>query len=285
MKTKETGRKYPLRTERSLVRNGQKSNPVSLLWTGGWDSTFRLLQLLLQEKTYVQPYYIIDPERNSTGTEILFSDKLRQQICSRYSRVSPLLHPTIYINIDTIVPDSEIERAFRNLSEHVPIGNQHEWLPRFCKQHQIYGLEMSTENGSTSGAVWANLPFLKNHFADDPNELSEHDRFLYKNSKTLYKYFHFPLIHYSKQDMLSEAIINGWVPILKKTWFCYQPIYIPMKGYLPCGDCITCNYLKNIEFEWRIPFYSRWIQYTRDLRNRLKRFLSNDTETAKLFNG
>ena len=34
---------------------------VKLLWTGGWDSTFRLLQLLLLYEKKVQPYYIIDP--------------------------------------------------------------------------------------------------------------------------------------------------------------------------------------------------------------------------------
>ena len=31
-----------------------------LLWTGGWDSTFRLLSLLLREQREVQPYYILD---------------------------------------------------------------------------------------------------------------------------------------------------------------------------------------------------------------------------------
>lgn len=34
-----------------------------LLWTGGWDSTFRVLQLLLCSRDAVQPHYIIDPER------------------------------------------------------------------------------------------------------------------------------------------------------------------------------------------------------------------------------
>src|SRR5688572_33020809 len=34
--------------------------PVALLWTGGWDSTFRLLMLLLVERRAVQSYYIVD---------------------------------------------------------------------------------------------------------------------------------------------------------------------------------------------------------------------------------
>ena len=34
-----------------------------VLWTGGWDSTFRVLYLVLVEKCQVQTYYIIDPFR------------------------------------------------------------------------------------------------------------------------------------------------------------------------------------------------------------------------------
>ena len=40
-----------------------------LFWTGGWDSTFRLLQLLLEENKIVQTHYVIRSEQ-STGQEI-----------------------------------------------------------------------------------------------------------------------------------------------------------------------------------------------------------------------
>ncbi len=36
-----------------------------LFWTGGWDSTFRLLQLLLDEHKAVQTYYLLDSFRAS----------------------------------------------------------------------------------------------------------------------------------------------------------------------------------------------------------------------------
>jgi len=41
--------------------------PVALLWTGGWDSTFRLLTLLLVERRVVQSYYIVDRPRHRPG--------------------------------------------------------------------------------------------------------------------------------------------------------------------------------------------------------------------------
>ena len=43
---------------------------VNLLWTGGWDSTFRLLSLVLIKRKPVQPFYVIDVGRVSTIREI-----------------------------------------------------------------------------------------------------------------------------------------------------------------------------------------------------------------------
>ena len=45
--------------------NFPKGN-VNILWTGGWDSTFQLLSLLLLHGRKVTPYYLIDAERLST---------------------------------------------------------------------------------------------------------------------------------------------------------------------------------------------------------------------------
>jgi len=38
-----------------------QTEPINLFWTGGWDSTFRLIQLVFVNKKTVHPYYIIDP--------------------------------------------------------------------------------------------------------------------------------------------------------------------------------------------------------------------------------
>lgn len=39
---------------------------VNLFWTGGWHSTFRLIQLVLLHQKVVQPYYLIDHYKKST---------------------------------------------------------------------------------------------------------------------------------------------------------------------------------------------------------------------------
>src|SRR5690606_13578695 len=41
-------------------RSPSATPPVNLLWTGGWDSTFRLLSLVVQQHRCVQPYYVLD---------------------------------------------------------------------------------------------------------------------------------------------------------------------------------------------------------------------------------
>ena len=44
------------------------SNPVYIFWTGGYDSTFRLCQLLIVERVMVQPVYISDPYLDNKKT-------------------------------------------------------------------------------------------------------------------------------------------------------------------------------------------------------------------------
>ncbi len=69
---------------------------ANLLWTGGWDSTFRLLELLLVKGKVVQPYYIIDADRNSTGMELRTMEELKRRIFAEYPGATNLLRPTIF---------------------------------------------------------------------------------------------------------------------------------------------------------------------------------------------
>src|SRR5688572_22265978 len=58
--------------------------PVVLLWTGGWDSTFRLLQLLLAQRLPVEPLYLLDDTRASSKVEIATVERLRAAIGERH---------------------------------------------------------------------------------------------------------------------------------------------------------------------------------------------------------
>lgn len=51
-----------------------------ILWTGGWDSTFRVLDLVLNKKKNIQPYYILDERRASTEIEIATMEKIKEMM-------------------------------------------------------------------------------------------------------------------------------------------------------------------------------------------------------------
>lgn len=247
--------------------------PTKLLWTGGWDSTFRLLQILLEEKKKVQPIYMIDPARNSTGIEIQSMDKLKRIIHQKYPETEILLSHVYYVNIESLEPDEEITNAYKTLKQYVPLGNQYEWLPRFCKQNNYHEVEFAIENvadglGRSEGSKFVRQ-FISDNFSADPNKLSKKERLIYSTSKTLLQYFKFPVIHISKSEMLRLGMQNGWMPIMEKTWFCYQPLNVPFRGLSPCGNCITCRLQTQGGLKWRIPWYVKFFQKTRMFKNKL----------------
>lgn len=73
-----------------------KKEAVLLLWTGGWDSTFRLLQLLHDTDADVQPLYLVDEGRGSTPREIETMRTIRAKIERRWPQVANRLRPTDY---------------------------------------------------------------------------------------------------------------------------------------------------------------------------------------------
>ena len=74
---------------------------VNLLWTGGWDSTFRLLQLLLSHRVPVVPYDLEDPTRASTRIELDTMARITAHLRDAYPHTRELLHP---LRIATVHP-------------------------------------------------------------------------------------------------------------------------------------------------------------------------------------
>ena len=75
---------------------------TNLFWTGGWDSTFRVLQLLLLHKRSVQPYYVIDEDRRSTGMEIHTMIKIKDLLYNLHPDTRKLLLPIRFIDVHDI---------------------------------------------------------------------------------------------------------------------------------------------------------------------------------------
>src|SRR5688572_23020383 len=116
-----------------MTDNLTDSNTVKILWTGGWDSTFQLLQLLVDQKVSVTPFYLIDEERRSTGVEILTMGRIKSHLHNHFPDARKLLNATQYFAVEDIAPNPHITEAFKRFRAKSFIGSQYEWLARFCE--------------------------------------------------------------------------------------------------------------------------------------------------------
>lgn len=90
---------------------------VHLLWTGGWESTFQLMQLLIVDRRRVTPVYLIDADRRSTGAELRAMKRIKERLFREYPHTRELLRPTRYFAVADLSPDPEITQAFQAVLE------------------------------------------------------------------------------------------------------------------------------------------------------------------------
>ena len=103
-------------------------SPAKVLWTGGWDSTFRLIDLVVIHQRVVQPFYIIDTLRQSFPMEIRAMKQLKQSIFAAFPYTKSLILPTRFVELSDIRPNREITESFSRLVElfpQFPLGSQY----------------------------------------------------------------------------------------------------------------------------------------------------------------
>jgi hypothetical protein len=245
---------------------------VNLLWSGGWDSTFRLLYLVFVEKRCVQPYYIIDVNRDSTLHELRAMHAVHEWVIKKNPQLANLIKPTIIVSIDDIRPDPEITAKFNRLSESLPkpIGPQYEFLARFAKQYNIPNLELCIELSERAPNTLVNL--LSKYVNGDSGII----QFDENDDASIFSFFKFQLLKISKSDMKRVAAEKGFLDILEKTWFCQKPWHNK-----PCGICGPCE-IAIKELGYRVPEISRlrrkiWMffRYIVKIAKSIKRILKN----------
>ena len=227
-----------------------KKSPINLLWTGGWDSTFRLLQLLLEKKREVQPYYLVSGIRKSTDIEIRTMDKIKEKLFKSYPFTQNLLLSTRYVNEAEVKIDHSISESYEIIKTQNYIGNQYVIIANFGKQFLMDGLELCIHLDDKAHEV------LK-PYAAVMSEDEQACRLLECNSPThlyqLFGYFTFPIFNYSKIDMEEIAKDQNWIELMNLTWFCHRPFF----GKIPCGICNPCIYTIEEGLGSRIPFLLR----------------------------
>ncbi len=226
---------------------------VNLLWTGGWDSTFRLLQLLLVKKRKVQPYYIIDSDRLSTQMELWTMKEIKKRIIRDFPFAIELFLPVKYKDLFDIRPNERISESYRNLNKNSFFGRQYEWLAFFAEDENISDFELSIENFDT-GAFKIIAKYVdKNRIGSEEDHYEISRKFKGTDVFEVFNRFRFPLIQLTKLDMQRIAREEGFIDYLMDTWFCHNP----RKNGKPCGVCNPCIGVITGGLRSRLPIISR----------------------------
>ena len=224
---------------------------TKLLWTGGWDSTFRLLQLLLLERRAVVPYYLIDADRASTGAEMKAMKDIKTRLFRECPGTRGLLHRVEYMEVGDIEPDSEITAAFRAVVEKGHLGSQYDWLARFCRQQGLGDIELCIHRDDKAHRVLES--FVLERCVEGRTTYTLDISRAPPQECSLFRYFRFPLFHVSKLEMAAAARTQDWSRFLNMTWFCHHPT----ARHKPCGTCQPCLYTIEEGLGWRIPWSRR----------------------------
>lgn len=205
---------------------------VNILWSGGLDSSFRMLQLS-KYSVSIQPYYFRD-NRKSVQYELNAIAEITQDILA-HPETKCRIMPLIIMNSEEVKPDNKIAAAYRRLRQQTNIGSQYDWLARFAKS--VPNLELCIEKAKSSKAL-ACITRYGSLKKSTEGELAFYVIDKEKSSEDLvivFGNFRFPTIDITKQEMIFLCEKMKFDRTLHKTWFCFSPI----KGK-PCGMCNPC---------------------------------------------
>jgi 7-cyano-7-deazaguanine synthase len=199
-----------------------REHPVPILWTGGWDSTFRVLQLLLVERRSVQPHYVLNPERPGLHRELGARSAITAAVSQRLPEGVRLL-PTAFALRDE-VPVGRWRATVLDLG----LSFQNAWLAAIVEQRGWAGIELCI---SRSDANWTSY-FERD--ADGRASLVDGP------GRDLFGLFRYPLIDLTRRDMVAISREHGFLDLLQLRWFCW----FPSERGRACGTCPPCHQVR-----------------------------------------
>lgn len=205
---------------------------VEIFWTGGYDSTFRVVQLS-RMNVIIRPYYLSD-NRIAENYEISAIEKATKLIREHPDTKAELLDLVFIPVSDRPEGDKEIKAAYDRIFSKNWLGSQYVWLAEFAKQHK--GIELSIEKGTNPVKLIEKNGGFKKTIVDGVGETFIVDEKTHFDYYSIFGNFSIPLLEISKLDMKAFFLENGYADVMKATWFCHSPI-----NGKPCGKCNPCK--------------------------------------------
>jgi hypothetical protein len=221
-----------------------------LLWTAGWDSTFRLLETLLVRRKHVSPYYLRDPGRPSTDFELRAMKQIAEAVAEKYPQTAGLLHETAVSSVADLKPDAEITGRFERLRSRSHLGGQYDWLARFATQNGLADLELTVHQDDKAALFLQPFVVLDDNNGDPVYRLRDDPP---DDDLRIFEHFRFPIFDKTKRDMDRVSREHGFIDVMELTWFCH----IPTPQGEPCGRCNPCRYTIEEGLGRRIPLRTR----------------------------
>lgn len=229
-------------------------DPVRLLWTGGWDSSFRLMQLLLLERRAVQPIYVLTPDRTTARLELRAIERMRDGLRPRLADPA-LLRPLQILLASDHRPTSWQRAAFDAIRARAHLGTQYLALAGVAETQGWRDVEVSVERYTSPDGLsaWSRM------LMDSPGVLGQ------RPEAQLLKYWSFPVMHLTKEDMGQIAAQEGFLDLLRLRWFCHDPV-----GEKACGRCRPCRLANRDAVDFAPPALSLAREALREVRRAVR---------------
>lgn len=231
---------------------------VRILWTGGWDSTFRVLYVSLIDGKQVEPHYIVDTGRPSTLRELQAISEIKDLLRISYKEAHNRISNLQMTLVNEIPEDIAITNSFERLKQRSFLGDQYNWLARYAKSRNLTDLELSVHIDDRA------YSFLKEKVEQTPSGGYRLNQRV-TGDENIFARFEFPMLEYSKTHMRDIARKHGFIEILEKSWFCHHP----MNG-IPCGMCNPCAFTVEEGLRYRLPREALFRYHTRRYREAMK---------------
>ena len=228
-------------------------------WTGGYDSTFRVCEMLIKEKKIVQPLYVSlsldnDCLSEETCNKVWFRRnrkhekkammKIRKMLNEMFPYTKETLLPTIYIDeeIDDDKFNSDFENKFYNNNLWPKKRKKHQYLflSKFAYYHKQYidiGVLGIHEKSKFAKFLKKTLKKEEETVKVKGQTVSRYNYYIPDETHFLH-YLKFPIYNRSKEQLYINAENDGYHTILKHTWSCWFPNKDTGK---PCGKCPMCK--------------------------------------------